>query len=94
MRTVAHLLGFLSWLFAVVLFIRLIFEWIQAFVRGWKPQGVVLIIAESAYTVTDPPLKAVRKILPPLRIGRTALDVGFMLVFIVTMLAANLLDRV
>jgi len=94
MRTVAHVLGLLCWLFAVLLFIRLICEWIQAFVRGWKPRGLVLVIAELAYTLTDPPLKALRKLLPPLRIGRTAIDLSFMLVLMAAMLAANILDRV
>lgn len=68
--------------FVVLLLVRLVFTWIQQFAREWKPSGVALVVAELTYTVTDPPLKALRKVLPPLRIGSVALDLGFILLFI------------
>ena len=44
----------------------------QVFARDWRPRGVVLVIAEAVYTVTDPPLQALRKVIPPLTLGRSA----------------------
>ena len=74
-------------LFFIALMIRLIFDWIQVFSREWRPRGVVLVAAEGVYTVTDPPLKALRKVLPPLRIGGIQLDLAFaVLMFMVLIL--------
>jgi len=77
-------------IFFLLLLIRLVFEWIQVFAREWRPTGILLVLAEAAYTVTDPPIKAVRRVLPPLRIGRVALDLGFLVV----MIACSILMRV
>ncbi|RIX27668.1 YggT family protein [Amnibacterium setariae] len=62
------------------LWARFILDLVQAFSEGWRPHGVVLVLAEAAYTATDPPIKAVRRVLPPLRIGQFALDFGFTVV--------------
>lgn len=69
---------FLVLFFFLLLLVRLVLEWIQVFAREWRPSGVVLLVAEAAYTVTDPPLKALRRILPPLRIGQMSLDLAFL----------------
>ena len=74
-RAVLHLL---LYVFFLLLIGRLIFDWIQVFARQWRPTGIVLVVAEAIYTVTDPPLRALRKVLPPLRIGGIALDLAFL----------------
>ena len=38
---------------------------------------------ELCYSVTDPPLRALRKVIPPLRIGRASVDLSFLVVFFV-----------
>lgn len=67
------------YLYLVLLLIRLVLEWIQVFARDWRPRGVVLVLAEGVYTATDPPLRALRKVIPPLRIGSAQLDLSFLL---------------
>jgi len=67
------------YLYLVLLLIRLVLEWIQVFARDWRPRGVVLVLAEGVYTATDPPLRALRKVIPPLRIGSVQLDLSFLL---------------
>lgn len=62
------------------LWARFVLDLVQAFSESWRPHGVVLVLAEAAYTATDPPIKAVRRVLPPLRIGQFALDFGFTIV--------------
>jgi YggT family protein len=66
---------------------RLIFGWIQAFARDWRPRGVILVIAEAVYTATDPPLRLLRRYIPNLRLGTVALDLSFMLLFLVVFVA-------
>jgi len=73
--------GFL-WVFIALLWIRFIVDWVQVFARSWQPRGVVLVVLEFVYTVTDPPIKALRRIIPPLRLGGFALDLSFLVVMI------------
>jgi YggT family protein len=89
MNTVRNLIGLVLYLYLLVLFARLILSWVQVFSREWRPRGPVLVLAEAVYTLTDPPLRALRKVLPPLRIGGVALDLAFfVLVLIVYILLA------
>ena len=82
MGIVAEVLTLVVWIFLLVLFVRLVFDWIQVFARDWRPTGAVLVIAETVYTVTDPPLKALRRVIPPLAIGQVRLDVAFMVLVV------------
>jgi YggT family protein len=52
------------------------------FARSWRPSGFALVIAEIVYTITDPPLKALRRVIPPLRIGQVSLDLSFLVLII------------
>lgn len=78
MNTVRELLKLVVWLYLMVVFGRLILDWIRVFARDWRPRGVMLVIAEAVYTLTDPPLRALRKVLPPLRLGGASIDLGFL----------------
>jgi YggT family protein len=69
--------------FIVLLFVRLIVDWIQIFARSWTPRGPVLVILEGVYTITDPPVKALRKIIPPLRLGGVAIDLSFVALLLI-----------
>jgi YggT family protein len=70
-------------IYLVILIARMVVTWIQMFARQWVPRGVVLIIAEGIFTATDPPLKFLRRYIRPLRIGTVAIDLSFMVLFIV-----------
>ena len=66
----------------VALIIRLVYNWVQMFAREWRPRGAALVAAHTVYSVTDPPLKVLRRLIPPLRLGGISLDLGFLLFFI------------
>lgn len=83
MSSVFSLLQFLLWLYLLALIGRLIFEYVQQFSRSWRPRGVVLIFVSIIYGVTDPPLKFLRRIIPPLRLGGVSLDLSFLVLFFV-----------
>jgi YggT family protein len=72
--------------YLVVLIGRMIFGWIQVFARSWRPTGVVLVVAETVFTLTDPPLKFLRRYIPPLRLGTVAMDLSYMVLFIVVLI--------
>ena len=76
-------LTYILTIYLIILVGRMIFSWIQMFARQWVPTGILLVIAESIFTVTDPPLKFLRRYIRPLRIGTVAMDLSFMVLFIV-----------
>ena len=78
-------------IFLLLLIGRLIISWIQQFSRSWSPSGIVLVIAEAVYTVTDPPLRFLRRYIPSPRIGSVALDLSFMLLFLVIIVLLRIL---
>jgi YggT family protein len=77
--------------YLVILIARMIISWIQMFARQWVPTGILLVIAEGIFTATDPPLKFLRRYIRPLRIGTVAIDLSFMVLFILILV---LLDEV
>jgi YggT family protein len=80
--------------FLILLFARFVIDWVMVLARGWRPQGIVAAGLEVVYATTDPPLKALRKIIPPLNLGTVRLDLGFMVlliaVYILRSVAINL----
>jgi YggT family protein len=81
-------------IFLLMLIARMIISWIQVFAHSWHPTGIVLVIAETIFTVTDPPLKFLRRFIPPFRLGTVALDLSYMvLYFIVLILLLEVVPR-
>lgn len=76
--------------FLLALLGRLALDWIQVFARDWEPNRQIRVVAGAIYTVTDPPIRAVRRVVPNLRLGSIQLDLSFMLVFFVTYVLYNL----
>ena len=90
MSFVGQILYVAVWIFIAFLWIRFVVDWVQVFARSWSPRGALLVTLEGVYSTTDPPIKALRRVIPPLRIGNFALDLSFLIV----MVAAYLLLRV
>ncbi|MBP5803091.1 YggT family protein [Microbacterium maritypicum] len=76
-------------LYLFVLFARLILDYIPMFNREWRPKGFGLVAAEAVYTLTDPPIRFFRRIIPPLRIGLLSLDFGFTLTLLIVLILMN-----
>ncbi len=91
MSAVREVLKFVVYLYLLVLVGRVIFDWIRVFAREWRPRGVVLVVAEPIYTLTEPPLRALRKVIPPLRLGGASIDLSFMVLFLAVYLLYLLL---
>ena len=75
--------------FIGLLWIRFIVDWVQVFARQWTPHGPLLVALDGVYSATDPPIVALRKVIPPLRIGSVALDLSFLLVMVAAWLLLN-----
>jgi YggT family protein len=82
MSVVFEVLAVLLLVFWLFLLARLVFDLVQAFARDWRPRGPLLILLEAIYSVTDPPLKLLRRIIPPLRLGQIQFDLAFLILLI------------
>ena len=84
-------IALLAGLYMLVLIARMIFDWIRILSPLWRPRGIIRLLANVSYFFTDPPLKFLRKMIPPVRLGgNVAIDTAFLIVFLVTILCENL----
>lgn len=84
----------LKWIiqaYVVVLWARLILDWVRVFNPSFRPKGILIALTEFVYTVTDPPIKLVRRVLPPIRLGQVAIDLGWMITIFACFLALALI---
>ncbi len=83
MHAVWQVLATVLWLYWLTFIARLILDLVQAFSRNWRPTGIVLIIAEFVFTITDPPLRLIRRVIKPIRVGNFSFDLAFLIVLVV-----------
>lgn len=86
------LLYFVLWIFFLLMIARLVFDLVRSFSPDWRPKGFVLVLAEIIYTPTDPPLKALRRVLPPLSLGPIRLDLAFLVIMLILVVLMNVVD--
>lgn len=94
MQIIGQLLATILLVFIGLLWIRFIVDWVQVFARRWEPRGPLLVALEGVYSATDPPIVALRKVVPPLRIGQVALDLSFLLVMVAAWLLLSVVRTV
>ncbi|MCF8539891.1 MAG: YggT family protein [Candidatus Nanopelagicales bacterium] len=82
MSEVGNIIATLLSIYLIILIGRLVFDFVQIFARDWRPHGFILIIVEGIYTVTEPPLRLIRRVVPPIRLGQVSLDLGFLILLI------------
>ena len=86
-------LGTILTIYLVILIARLVLDYVVIFARDWRPSGVILVVVEAIYTVTDPPIKALRRVIPPIRIGNISFDLAFLIVLIGVQVLINVVSR-
>jgi YggT family protein len=78
---------FVLWLLLVA---RMVVELVRSFAREWRPAGGVAVTLETIYTVTDPPVRLVRRLIPMVRIGGVGLDLSIMVLVLVVFILMRL----
>jgi YggT family protein len=86
-RLVLYWVLFVFWLFLTA---RVVVELVRAFSREWRPAGGVAVTLETIYTVTDPPVRLVRRLIPMVRIGGVGLDLSIMVLLLVVFILMRL----
>lgn len=69
-------------LYTLFVIIRLIIEMIQSFSKHFAPPRWFMVVGEFFFVVTDPPIKFLRRFIPPLPLGAVALDVSVIVLFL------------
>ena len=77
-----------------ILIARIVMDMVLAFNRGYRPTGATAVAFEIVYSSTEPLLKPLRRIIPPLRIGNFALDLSFLVLFFAVQYAAFLVTKI
>jgi len=84
------ILGFALFVFWLLLIARVVVEFIRSFSRDWQPKGVTVVILELIMTVTDPPVKLLRRLIPQLTIGAVRFDLSIMVLLLVAFIGMQL----
>lgn len=79
-----QILGFVLFSFWLLLIIRIVIEWIRSLSRDWRPTGATVVILEIVMSVTDPPVKLLRRLIPQITIGAVRLDLSILVLLLVT----------
>ncbi|WP_006240847.1 YggT family protein [Mycolicibacterium tusciae] len=84
------ILGFVLFVFWLLLIARVVVEFIRSFSRDWQPKGVTVVILELIMTVTDPPVRLLRRVIPQLTIGAVRFDLSIMVLLLVAFIGMQL----
>lgn len=90
METVRLVVYYLLFFFWLLLTARVVIELVRAFAREWRPAGGVAVTLETIYTVTDPPVRLVRRVIPMVRIGGIGLDLSIIVLLLVVFIGMRL----
>lgn len=82
MTTFWAAVGLALLIFYLLVIARLIVETTRSFARSWRPAGVAAVGLEVVYVVTDPPMKLLRRLIPPLRLGGMSFDMSVLVLLI------------
>jgi YggT family protein len=91
---VGTVLYYALYLYFILLIFRLIMDFVFQFARSYQPHGAMLVALEVTFTLTDPPLKLIRRVIPPLRIGGVAIDLAFLILIIVVQILIRIVAGV
>ena len=83
MVIVGAIVEFVLWFYILFILVRLVAEWVQMFARSWRPSGPGLVALEVVYSATDPPIRTIRRLVPPLRLGAAVIDLSMLFVLLI-----------
>lgn len=87
LETVLVILNWALWVFFLILIARFVLSLIVMFAPQWQPKGPFLLLFEAVYSATDPVLRPLRRILPPIGAGGVRIDISMLMLFVLVSLA-------
>lgn len=86
MVQIVHILGFALFIFWLLLIARIVVEFIRSFSRDWRPTGLLVVFLEFIMSVTDPPVKLLRRLIPQLTVGSVRFDLSIMVLLMIVLI--------
>jgi YggT family protein len=77
-----HIIGYALFVFWLLLIARVVIEFVRSFSRDWRPRGATVVILEIVMSVTDPPVKLLRRLIPQLTVGAVRFDLSIMVLLL------------
>ena len=81
-------------IYLLIMWARFIIDIVQVINRQWRPRGFALVLSEVTYLLTDPPIRLVRRLIPPIRAGGMALDFAWSIVMLVVIILIILVGSI
>jgi len=85
-----EILGFALFLFWLLLIARVVVEFIRSFSRDWRPKGFTVVVLEVILTLTDPPVRLLRRLIPQLTIGAVRFDLSIMVLLLLAFIGMQM----
>jgi YggT family protein len=71
------IIRFLLWAYFIILLVRVLSSWFPV-----PPSGPIRTVLSWVYRLTEPVLRPLRGLIPPVRMGAVAFDLSAMIVFV------------
>jgi YggT family protein len=84
------ILGLALFIFWLLLIARVVVEFIRSFSRDWQPRGATVVVLEIILSLTDPPVKLLRRLIPQLTIGAVRFDLSIMVLLLAAFIGMQL----
>ena len=94
MELVGSIIEIVLWTYLLFIWARIVADWVQVFARSWRPAGPTLVGLEIVYSATDPPIRMLRRVVPPLRLGAATIDLSILIVLLVCYLLRVMNGRI
>ncbi|MBE7188805.1 YggT family protein [Jatrophihabitans endophyticus] len=82
-----QVVGYVLWIYIILILARVVIEWIRQYARRWRPVGTAAVGVELVYVATDPPIRLLRRLVPPLQLGTVSLDLSVIILLIALIVA-------
>ena len=85
-----NLIGYALFVFWLLLILRVIIEFVRSFSRDWHPKGLTVVFLEIVMSITDPPVKLLRRLIPQLTVGAVRFDLSIMVLLLVAFIGMTM----
>ena len=85
-----HIIGFALFVFWLLLIARVVVEFVRSFSRDWHPRGLTVVILEVILSVTDPPVRLLRRLIPQLTVGAVRFDLSIMVLLLLAFIGMTM----
>ena len=89
LSTTAQIVYLLLYGFWLALLGRFVMSYVLQFGRRWHPGRTAAASLELVWSVTDPPLRALRRVIPPLHLGTVSVDLSALVLLLILYVLMN-----